>query len=82
MPIQLNLNLPSLLLRLLHLMLSNSHSHPPSQVNTVQYTYLIHVIDVQSSGALINGGANGGLGSSDVHEETYCTADVTGVGAN
>jgi hypothetical protein len=47
-------------------MLSKAHSRPPSQVNTVQCTYLIHHVDVQSSGALIDGGANGGHGGSDV----------------
>jgi hypothetical protein len=64
-------------------MLSNSHSRPPSQVNTIQCTYLIHRIDVQSSGALIDGGANGGLGGSDVRVmwETYRNADITGIGA-
>jgi hypothetical protein len=92
MPIQLNLSLPSLLLQLQLLqyqgiastkMRLNSHSRPPSQVNTVQCTYSIHRIDVQSSGALIDSGSNGGLGGSDVPVmgETYCTADVTSIGA-
>jgi hypothetical protein len=42
-----------------------------------------HCIDVQSSGALIDGGATGGLGGSDVRVmwETYCTSNVTGIGA-
>jgi hypothetical protein len=67
----------------LHQMLSNSHSRPTSQVNTIQCTYSIHRIDVQSSGAFIDGGANGGLGGTDVRVmgEACCTADVAGIGA-
>jgi hypothetical protein len=63
-------------------MLSNSHSRAPTQINTVQWTYSIYRVDIQSSGALIDGGANGDLGGSDVRVmwETYSTADVTGIG--
>jgi hypothetical protein len=63
-------------------MLSNSHSHAPTQINTVHCTYSINRVDIQSSGALIDGGSNGGLGGSDVRVlwETYSTADVTGIG--
>jgi hypothetical protein len=64
-------------------MLSNSHSRPPSQVNTVHCTYSTHNVNIQSAGALIDGGANGGLGGSDVCVmwETHSTADVVGIGA-
>jgi hypothetical protein len=66
----------------LHQMLSNSHLHAPTQINTVHCTYSIHCVDIQSSGALIDGGANGGLGGSDVRItwETHSTADVAGIG--
>jgi hypothetical protein len=63
-------------------MLSNSHSRAPTQINTVHCTYSIHCGDIQSSGALIDGGTYGGLGGSDVRVmwETYSTADVAGIG--
>jgi hypothetical protein len=59
-------------------MLSNSHSRAPTQINTVHCTYSINCVDIQSSRALIDGGATGGLGGSDVRVmwETYSTADV------
>jgi hypothetical protein len=64
-------------------MLSNLHLRLPSQVNTVHCTYSMHNINIQSSGALIDGAANGGLGRYDVHVmwETHSTADVIGIGA-
>jgi hypothetical protein len=63
-------------------MLSNSHSRAPTQINTVHLTE--YCVDIQSSGALINGGANGGLGGSDVRVmwETYSTGYIAGIGGN
>jgi hypothetical protein len=63
-------------------MLSNSHSRVPTQINTVHCTFSIHHVDILSSGDLIDGGANGGLGGSDVHVmwEMHCTADVASIG--
>jgi hypothetical protein len=46
-------------------MLSNSHSHTPSQV-TVHCTYSMHRV-ASAPGALIDGGATGGHGVADVH---------------
>jgi hypothetical protein len=61
--------------RLRHMQL-NSHSRALSQVNTVQYWYSIHHIEVQSPGSIIDGVVNGGLGGSDfcIMRKTPCTA--------
>jgi hypothetical protein len=63
-------------------MLSNSHLRASTQINTVHCTYSIHCVDIQPSGDLIDGCANGGLRGSDVRVmwETYSTADVAGIG--
>jgi hypothetical protein len=73
---------PSVPGNILRQMLSNSHLRAPTQINTVHCTYSIHHVDIQSSGALFDGGSNGGLGGSDVRVmwETYATVDVAGIG--
>ena len=66
-------------------MLSNSASRAPStQINTCKVTYSVHQHTRQVSGALIDGGANGGLSGSDVRvlSESLNYADVTGIGEN
>ena len=62
--------------------LSNSTSRVSFQQNTCQCTYSIHQHQSKPSGALIDGGANGGLSGSDVRvlSETLNSADVTGIG--
>jgi hypothetical protein len=64
-------------------MLSNSTSRTPSSViNTCNCTYSVNQHKQRISGALIDGGANGGLSGSDVRviSKTLSSADVTGIG--
>ena len=62
--------------------LSNSTSRVSFQQNTCKCTYSIHQHQTKTSGALVDGGANGGLSGSDVRvlSETLNFADVTGIG--
>ena len=62
--------------------LSNSTSRVSFQQNTCQCTYSINKHQTKASGALVDGGANGGLSGSDVRvlSETLNFADVTGIG--
>jgi hypothetical protein len=62
--------------------LSNNTSRVSFQQNTCQCTYSINQHQAKPSGALVDGGANGGLSGSDVRvlSETLNFADVTGIG--
>ena len=64
-------------------LLSNSTSRAPStQINTCKLKYSIHQHERGVSGALIDGGANGGLSGADVRviSKSLASADVTGIG--
>ena len=62
--------------------LSNSTSRVSFQQNTCHCTYSINKHQTKLTGALVDGGANGGLSGSDVRvlSETLNFADVTGIG--
>jgi hypothetical protein len=64
-------------------MLFNSTSRTPSSaINTCNCTYSVNQHKQRISGALTDGGANGGLSGSDVRviSETLSSANVTGIG--